>query len=154
MYECKLRYEKFTSGKVVPPPGKLPPARDSLLCHCKKVSYVTAMVRRSLSPVTGMPGPDGYGKMDEETLSIQWMLLPPAPEVLQLISCNCKKSMCKTAACICVSYGLPCTDLCRCTGDTESCENVYNAGENEGGDISGSEAEDEEQEDNLTLSFD
>ena len=147
----KARYEKFTSGKVVPPPEKLPPTRDALLCHCKRVSYVTSMVKKCLSPMTGMPSPDGFGwrmEDNDSSLSIQWMLLPPAPEeILQLICCNCKKLMCKSAACICVSHGLPCTDLCRCDGDGDSCDNVYNKNNDIDGDSSGSEMEDEDGED-------
>jgi len=48
------------------------------------------------------------------------MLLLLAPEqVLQLISCGCKKSGCITRGCVCRMHGLPCTDLCNCV----SCEN-------------------------------
>jgi len=48
------------------------------------------------------------------------MLLLLAPEqVLQLISCGCKKFGCITRGCVCRMHGLPCTDLCNCV----SCEN-------------------------------
>ena len=60
--------------------------------------------------------------MENGVLSIDWMLLPVAPaDVLDLISCNCSRSMCRTQACVCRSHGLECTDLCGC-GD--SCENA------------------------------
>jgi hypothetical protein len=63
-------------------------------------------------------------KMENGVLSIEWMLLPVAPaDVLELISCNCVKSMCRTQACVCRSHGLKCTDLCGCG---ESCENAVN----------------------------
>ena len=44
-------------------------------------------------------------------------------QVLQLISCNCKKSKCIAGACNCRSHGLPCTDLCGCPSDDDGCEN-------------------------------
>ena len=116
------RYVKFTSSKITPPPQKLPPTRDALLCHCKRVSFVTAMVKKSLETDFQMPSPDGYGwSITEGKLSIVWIILPPAPdEVLQLVSCNCKKSSCRRGNCNCLGYNLACTDLCGCG---ENCEN-------------------------------
>ena len=105
LFVCKLyglrcdntdeaRYQKFVASKKSPEPQKLPPTRDALLCHCKRVSYVTAVIKRSLRPSEEVPPPDGYGwTLTNEQLSPVWMLRPPAPdEILQLISCNCKKT--------------------------------------------------------------
>ena len=91
------RYVKFTSSNITPPPQKLPPTRDALLCHCKRVSFVTAMVKHALEADFEIPSPDGHGwSIVDGKLSIVWILLPPAPDdVLQLVSCNCKKSACK-----------------------------------------------------------
>ena len=55
------RYVKFTSAKITPPPQKLPPTRDALLCHCKRVSFVTSMVKKSLEADFEMPSPNGHG---------------------------------------------------------------------------------------------
>ena len=117
------RYEKFLTGKKCPDPQKLPPTRDALLCHCKRVSYVTAIIKKSLMQFPNIPSPNGFGWTESnETLSIQWMLRDPAPaEVLQLLSCNCKKSKCSNRMCICFSHGLNCSDLCDCS---EECVNV------------------------------
>eukprot|EP00794_Sanderia_malayensis_P017402 gene17402-19145_t len=104
----EARFAKFTSAKITPPPQKLPPTRDALLCHCKRVSFVTSMVRNALDTSFFLPSPDGHGwKITDGVLSIQWMILPPAPDdVLQLISCNCKKSACQRGNCVCLSHGL------------------------------------------------
>ena len=68
------------------------------------------------------------------------MLLPVAPaDVLELISCNCSKSLCRTQACVCRSHGLECTDLCGCG---ESCENAVN-------NISDTDSENDSSEDEL-----
>ncbi|XP_047132181.1 uncharacterized protein LOC124811086 [Hydra vulgaris] len=115
------RYIKFIAKKEAPEPQKLPPTRDSLMCHCKRVSYVTAVVKRSLEANPDIPKPNGHGwKEIGNQLEVEWMLIPPAPEdVLQLISCACKKSKCETRVCICRLHGLSCTELCGCS----YCEN-------------------------------
>ena len=52
------------------------------------------------------------------------MLRDPAPaEVLQLLSCNCKKNKCSDGTYICHSHGLKCSDLCNCT-DCDNCKEV------------------------------
>ena len=49
----EARYTKFcASAKKVPEP---PPAKDELLQHCKRVSYVTAVVKSALEAKIDMP---------------------------------------------------------------------------------------------------
>ena len=114
------RYEKFCLTKKSPEPQKLPPTRDSLCCHTKRTSYVTALIKRSLENVPDVPSPNGYGwKVVEGDLAIDWMLRKPAPEeILELVSCGCKRNNCGNQ-CICKIHGLVCTDLCGCS----NCEN-------------------------------
>ena len=118
------RYMKFCSNQKAPEPQKLPPTRDALLC--KRVSYVTAIIKRSLQASPSIPSPNGYGwTLSNGILSVTWMLRKPAPdEILQLISCNCRTSKCKTQACVCKAHGLGCTDLCGCL----ACENESDDG--------------------------
>ena len=96
--KCKdvneARYTKFCSNAKVTEPQKLPPTRAALLCHCKRVSYVTLVIKKSLENHPEVPSPhDVYGwTIEDGKLEIQWMASPPAPEqVLQLINCACKK---------------------------------------------------------------
>lgn len=118
----EARFEKFCAKDRAPEPERLPPTRDALLYHCKRVSYVTAIIKRSLDATASIPNATGYGWiLQDGILEIEWMIRPPAPEgVLQLISCNCKKSKCKTRICICKSHSLNCTDLCHCV----DCDNI------------------------------
>ena len=120
----EARYLKFCSKKKCPEPQQLPPTRDALLCHLKRVSYVTAIIKRSLDCYPDIPDPDGYGwTTSEEGISIVWMLRSPAPdEILELVSCTCAKTKCSTQACVCKNNGLKCTDLCGC----KNCENRDN----------------------------
>jgi hypothetical protein len=78
-------------------------------------------VKRSLENQQNVPSPDGYGwKVSDGNISVTWMLKKPAPdEILNLISCSCKKSKCKTKVCICLQHRVDCTDLCDCL----KCEN-------------------------------
>lgn len=127
----EARYKKFCSTKKCPEPQKLPPTRDALLCHSKRVSYVTAVIKRALEREPSIPNPDGYGwKLKNGQLIIDWMLLPIAPpDVVNMISCSCKKSKCSTHSCVCFTHGLKCTDLCGCIEET--CENNAHQQDNE-----------------------
>ena len=86
-------------GLKSPEPQKLPPTRDALLCHLKRVSYATAIVKLSLQQFPPVPTPNGCGwELKEGELEIVWMLPKPAPvQILELISCNCRRSKCKNA---------------------------------------------------------
>jgi len=70
----EARYQKFVANKKTPEPQKLPPKRDVLLCHCKWVSYVTAVIKRSIQRDQHMLSPSGYGwiSTEEATLTPQW----------------------------------------------------------------------------------
>ena len=102
--------------KKCPEPQKLPPTRDALLCHLKRANYATAVVKCALEQFPNIPGPDGHGWIVEEgILQVQWMLRNPIPDdLIEFISCNCKKSKCMNKQCICISHGLNCTDMCNC----------------------------------------
>ena len=117
--ECQ--WGTFYGKKKTPEPQQLPPTADALLCHCKRVSYATAIIKQSLvsNPVIPSLGKEFGWSIENGSLEIQWMLLPPAPDnVLNLINCSCKKG-CKTNACTCKLNGLQCTELCHCTDECE-----------------------------------
>ena len=112
----EARYLKFFSSKSgSTEPQKLPPTRDALLLHCKRVSYVTAIIKRSLENNPDIPSPDGYGwTKNGESLFIKWSLLPPAPpQILEQITCGCGKG-CKSRLCRCRAIGIDCDEFCKC----------------------------------------
>ena len=122
----EARYKKFCLAKRTPEPQQLPPTRDALLCHCKRVSYVTAIVKSSLVATLTIPNPDGYGwKVCEGKIEVEWLLRPLAPEtLLELVSCSCRKTVCDKESCVCLSYSLPCTDLCLCNCECNDIDEI------------------------------
>ena len=112
------RYYKFCTKDKCPEPQKLPPTQDALLCHLKRVFYATAVIKSSLIQSPAIPSPDGHGwTLEDGKLEIQWMLRQPIPdELVEFMSCNCKKTSCANNQCICVAHGLRCTDFCTCVG--------------------------------------
>ena len=117
------RYKKFCSWKgKIPEPQMLLATSEELLHYCKRVSYVTAIVKLALEQNPDVPSPHGYGwEVDaNRALEIVWMTQKPVPDsILDPVSCNCKKNKCRTENCVCVSHGLKCTDICGCS----NCEN-------------------------------
>ena len=68
------------------------------------------------------PEPTGHGwTVDSDSnLVIKWMTGLPAPEtVLNLLSCDCRKS-CSAPKCACIVNGLKCTQMCR----LQDCQNA------------------------------
>ena len=108
-----LRYQLYCSkGGKVEPEG-LPPCKSNLSLHIKRANYQTAIWRRAIVAQPNLPSPDGHGWIvcDKE-ITINWMATKPAPnEILELLSCGCRKS-CIASKCCCMKAGLPCTDMC------------------------------------------
>ena len=63
------------------------------------------------------PSPYGSGwKVDDDGINVTWMAQKPVPDdILDLVSCGCKKSKCTNEwRCLCISHGVSCTDFCSC----------------------------------------
>ena len=74
-------------------------------CHTKHVNYVTYIAKFLLELSPLIPSPCKKPVLDEF--------------IINLVSCNCRKSKCSTNQCVCKNHGLNCTDLCNCN----ECEN-------------------------------
>ena len=67
----KAWYIKFCSSKNrLSEPQQLPHTRDALLCHCKRVSYVTAIIKASLTRCPKIPSPEGNGWYLKDVLEV------------------------------------------------------------------------------------
>ena len=87
MFEFQLSLAQFGDCfefEACDDPQKLPPTRDALLCHCKRFSYVTAIVKNSLQPPMPEIGSD-YGRIvDDDGFHVQWIVRNQP----QILSCN------------------------------------------------------------------
>ena len=74
----------------------------------------------------GLPSLQQYGwQMDQDEWVPVMTNLPPAPEaILQLVKYGCSKERCSTNRCQCCKAGLDCPDLCTCSDNGETCDNV------------------------------
>ena len=73
------------------------------------------------------PSPtEGGWEIVNETFRPVLISRDPAPKgLLELTTCNCKKSACRWTLCICRRNELSCTEACSCMAD-ESCMNGFN----------------------------
>lgn len=102
----------------------LPPTQDSLEQHIKRANYQAYIWRKALTPRQNLHSPaTGHGwEIEDGMLCPILMIRPAAPEsVLELTNCNCLKFFC-LKNCSCSSYGLACTESCKCM-EEEDCKN-------------------------------
>ena len=107
-----LRYQLFLA-KNGKDPEALPPCRSSLTLHIQRANYQACTWRRAIVPKPVVPSPCQHGWiLNDDLLSVKWLGSSPAPdEVLELISCLCKRT-CKADDCVCMQAQLKCTSLC------------------------------------------
>ena len=83
-------------------------------------NYQAAIWKKALCQMPDIPSPADHGwEIDGENISIKWLSTKPAPEeIIELISCECKK-ICIVEKCCCIQASLNCIDLCKI-----KCDNV------------------------------
>ncbi|CAB4033461.1 Hypothetical predicted protein, partial [Paramuricea clavata] len=81
--------------------------------HVLRANYQAAVWRRAVLATAHIPSPDGHGwEVTDGNIKIKWLGSKPAPEeVLEMLSCVCKKT-CTIDSCCCLKAGLKCTDMC------------------------------------------
>ncbi|CAB3994852.1 Hypothetical predicted protein [Paramuricea clavata] len=118
-----LRYELHYAkgGKVAP--EELPPCQSSLRLHVSRANYQPAIWRRATEACPDIPSPHGYvWNVSSSTLEFIWLGSKPAPEeVMELLSCTCKRS-CTEDTCCCLKAGPKCTEMCSLNCDNMQSE--------------------------------
>ena len=68
----RARYKLFTNRTKLPEPQKLPPTKDALILHLKRVNFQTREWKSALVAQTEYRGPaeNGWKRMAENTLQI------------------------------------------------------------------------------------
>ena len=108
-----LRYQLHCAkaGKVEP--EGLSPCTSSLQLHITRANYQAGIWRRAIFPLPEVPLPGGHGwKIAEGEITLRVLNSKPAPEeILEFLSCSCKKS-CLNEDCCCFNAGPKCTNMC------------------------------------------
>ena len=94
----------------------IPPTKDALLQHLKRVIYQASIWFTSYERMPHIPSADGRGwVMEANQLKPVWITQPEAAKVcLELVRCNCQSERGCTR-CKCSKLGLSCTERCRCS---------------------------------------
>ncbi|KAL9987110.1 hypothetical protein ACROYT_G001360 [Oculina patagonica] len=105
-----------------------PPTPDSLTLHLKGANYQAFVWRNSLVAMLNLelPSPENHRwPLEDEALKPVLMNEDPAPRsILELITCNCKKSESRSR-CSCNMNGLSCTEACFCMADVAFCRVAF-----------------------------
>ena len=118
-----LRYRRFcdkiSKGTSHVEPRTLPPTSEAAMYHSLRVYYHVMYWKGKGDSMK--PEEWGWHIVDGKCLPMQTDK-PAAPaELLDIISCSCKK-LCNTKRCTCRQHGLQCSDVCTECRDT-SCSN-------------------------------
>ena len=136
----RMRYEIFRAKQGGISSAQLPPCKDALMQHTKRANYQAAIWRRSLQRFPDVPDPTDHGwELINGNLTIRWLTLPPAPDViLSLLYCKCTRS-CNAETCPCVQNGISCTPACK----QQNCQNFREDEEDIDQDVEDSESEED-----------
>ena len=132
IYICKTdninegRFQIFCSS--APEERSLPPTKDCLLQHLRRAKYQARIWKLATTAIMNCPSPVGHGwQMVDGKLQVLWMEGDVAsPDILKLSYCRCKKTLCGSGRCSCVTAGLRCSDICQCSEGCKNRESVDN----------------------------
>ena len=95
----------------------LPPTKDALIQHVRRVIYQAGYVwRQFLVPMKCLPSPAQFGwKETIDGFQPYWKTLPKAMKAVdEVVRCECKVKC--SGRCSCKKRGKPCTLSCKCGG--------------------------------------
>lgn len=97
----------------------IPPTQAALLQHSNRAVYQASIWSNSLQAIQAAPSPKEYGWVEsDQTWTPLWTRLPEAAKVCrELLKCGCKAVPLCSRNCRCKNAGLPCTALCKCSGE-------------------------------------
>ena len=135
MTEARIKVWTARTGRKqaskVPKLCSLPPTSEVFEQNVKRAHFQCAIWRKALQEPPNLdPAEYGWFK-DEETKSLQPIMLPPsrppAPEyILKLVCCSCaSEKPCHSSRCGYVAANLACTTFCHCQGSSV-CNNERN----------------------------
>lgn len=119
----ELRWWLFTKKQVEG--ANMPPTQAALHPAIRRAHYQAIIWQRAHIPKPNIPPPTDFGWIIKENEYLPVMCdMPCAPqELVSSVRCSCVKSRCQ-ASCKCAQNGVPCTEMCSCSAETDKCENV------------------------------
>ena len=119
----KLRWQLFKQSQAEA--EKMPPTKDVLKYHILRAHYQAMVWSQAAIPQPTLPQPTMFGWKTEGEVFVPIITAQKvAPDtVLELVSCGCGISRCKTNICSCRKQGLVCTEMCKCEGTDDKCCN-------------------------------
>ena len=114
-----LRQDLFAQGKNVKMMQSLPPTQDALCLHVNRSLYQASIWLSCLESRQNVPSPEAFGWLKAgDNWKPVWTTLPEAAKSCrELIRCGCKALPICMRNCVCKNHRLPCTSLCKCSGN-------------------------------------
>ena len=119
---------------------KLLPTQGCIIEHILRAHLQASVWLQDLvaRPIILDPVTLGWQQLEDGHYVPVVSIVPTAPEaVVELVKCSCVASKC-SGRCSCKAHNLACTELCKCEGTEDTCNNV---------EISQDPSDDEENED-------
>ena len=121
-----LRWHMFKQLKSNQGVEKLFPTQGAITEHILRAHLQANIWLQDLVAESEILDPEtlGWHRQDNGTYVPVVSKVPPAPEaVVELVKCTCWVSKCRQR-CSCKTHNLTCTELCKCEGAEETCNNI------------------------------
>lgn len=125
-----IRWEMFSKRQV--PHDSLPPTIDALVPAIRRAHFQSMCWNRCFESRQNLPKPEDFGwtkNLDYYNPIMSTKESAPA-SLLDLTRCSCEKGRCRPP-CKCATANMRCSEMCVCEGDTDRCDNSFNADDDE-----------------------
>lgn len=127
-----LRWHLFKQQGMNKGVDMLPPTRGTWVEHIQRAHCQASVWEQDLvvSPLSPDPLQHGWVKEEHRLVPLLSKVAPAPAAVVELVRCTCgttnpsSTNKCASGRCSCRLKGLVCTELCRCEGEEDHCQNL------------------------------
>lgn len=121
-----VRWELYTKKQA--PLESLPPTKGALIPAIQRAHYQAAIWNNSHIAAYSMPAPTDFGwRLEDKRFRPVENMSSSIPEgIMDFIKCGCTKGKCNKGKCKCAINKINCTELCKCGGEEDTCDNNLN----------------------------